>query len=325
MKKLGFISSIMLSAALLTFTGCSDDDDNNTNQEPQTIAMIAMDNADFSILASALERAGLTATLNGSGQFTVFAPTNAAFNSFLSANGFANIDAVPVNVLREVLLNHVISGEVMSGALTTGYVKTLGKGSASASNTLSMFINTASGVTINGGVANGGATVTTANIDAENGVIHVVNGVIGLPTVVNHAIANPNFTNLVSALTRDDQPDFAGILSGTGPFTVFAPTNAAFGSLLSELSLQGLADVPQAVLENTLKYHVVAGANVLSTNLSNNMTVETFQGQSFSVQLMGSSAQITDANNRISMISATDVQAANGVIHVVDKVLLPAL
>ncbi len=325
MKKLGFISSIMLSAGLLTFTGCSDDDDNNTNQEPQTIAMIAMDNADFSILASALERAGLTATLNGSGQFTVFAPTNAAFNSFLSANGFANIDAVPVNVLREVLLNHVISGEVMSGALTTGYVKTLGKGSASASNTLSMFINTASGVTINGGVANGGATVTTANIDAENGVIHVVNGVIGLPTVVNHAIANPNFTNLVSALTRDDQPDFAGILSGTGPFTVFAPTNAAFGSLLSELSLQGLADVPQAVLENTLKYHVVAGANVLSTNLSNNMTVETFQGQSFLVQLMGSSAQITDANNRISMISATDVQAANGVIHVVDKVLLPAL
>ncbi len=324
MKKFSLLSKFALAFTMAAFVSCSDDDDNNS-ESPQTIAEIAMENDDFSSLAAALDRAGLTATLNGSGEFTVFAPTNAAFNTFLSANGFANLEAVPVNVLREVLLNHVVSGEVMSNELSTGYVKTLGKGSASATNTLSMYINTASGVVINGGASNGGASVTTPDIDAENGVVHVVNAVIGLPTVVNHAIANPNFTSLVAALTRDDQPDFAGILSGTGPFTVFAPTNAAFASLLTELSLPGLADVPQAVLENTLKYHVVAGANVLSTNLTNNMMVETFQGQSFSVQLMGSSAQITDASNRVSAITATDVQASNGVIHVVDKVLLPAL
>lgn len=312
----------MLAMAFMAFLAfsCSSDDEENQ----KTIAETAQSTADLSILVSALQRTDLVTTLNGSTDYTVFAPTNAAFNTFLSANGFANIDAVPVSVLKEVLLNHVLTGTNRSTDLTTGYVKTLGKGSASATNTLSMFINTSGGVTLNGGTSNGGAMVTTANINAKNGVIHIVNGVIGLPTVVNHAIANPNFSTLVTALTRDDQPDFAGILSGTGPFTVFAPTNDAFGSLLAELSLTGLNDVPQAVLENTLKYHVVAGANVLSSGLTNNMSVTTFQGQSFTVQLPGTGPQILDVNNRTTKIIAVDVQAANGVIHALDHVLLPS-
>lgn len=314
----------VMIAGLLAFSAvsCSDDDEDN-GSDMQTIAEIAQSNDDFSTLEAALERASLTSTLDGEGSFTVFAPTNAAFSAFLSANGFANLEAVPVPVLREVLLNHVLATEEFSGDLTTGYVKTLGKGSASTTNTLSMYINIASGVVINGGSANGGATVASADIDASNGVVHVVNSVIGFPTVVNHAIANPDFTSLVAALTRDDQPDFAGILSDDGPFTVFAPTNGAFTSLLTELSLAGLADIPQATLENTLKYHVVAGANVLSGSLTNNQMVETFQGQSFTVELPASGPRILDANDRTSNIIAVDVQAANGVVHVLDKVLLP--
>ena len=99
-----------------------------------------------------------------------------------------------------------------------------------------------------------------------------------------------------------------GILSGTdnSPFTVFAP------------------NIPQATLENTLKYHVVTGANVLSTDLTNNMEVTTFQGDSFTISLDGG-ATITDANNRTSTIIATDVQASNGVIHAIDTVILPGL
>lgn len=309
--------------ATLSFS-CGDDDDPVVTPTQNNIVQIAQSNADFSILVSALTRADLVTTLNGSGPFTVFAPTNTAFNAFLSANGYANIDAVPVPALKEVLLNHVLSGKIMSADLETGYVKTLAKGPASASNTLSMFINVGDNVAINGGTTNGGATVTTADLEASNGVIHVVNGVIGLPSVVNHAIANPNFSILVSALTRNDQPDFAGILSGNGPFTVFAPTNDAFVSLLAELSLTGLADVPQATLEATLKYHVVAGANVLSAQLTNNQSVSTFLGQSFTVQLPGTGPQILDASGRTSKIVATDVQAANGVIHALDKVLLPS-
>ena len=315
-KKLGLM--LMLSALTISVS-CSDD----SSSESNTIASIASKNAEFSTLVTALNKTGLTATLNGSGNFTVFAPTNQAFSTFLSANGFSSLDDVPVAVLKEILLNHVVNDELFSNELTTGYVKSLGKGSASSTNTLSLFINTTSGVKING-VSN----VTAADIDASNGVIHKVDAVIGLPTIVTHAVANPNFTSLVAALTRSDQADqnFVGILSGTAssPFTVFAPTNTAFSSLLTEFGWSSLGDVPETVLEKTLKYHVVAGSNVLSTQLTNNMSVGTFLGQNFTITTTGG-AKITDANNRTSNIIATDVQCANGVIHVIDKVIVPSL
>jgi uncharacterized surface protein with fasciclin (FAS1) repeats len=272
-------------------------------------------------LVDALTRTDLVQTLDQSGAYTVFAPTNAAFTTFLSDNGYTSLEEVPVSALKEILLNHVVTGAFPSSSLSNGYVKTLAKGSASATNTLSMFVNTTSGVKLNGI-----STISTPNIAASNGVIHIVNTVIGLPTIVTHALANPNFTTLVSALTREDQPDFAGILSGTAssPFTVFAPTNDAFGNLLTELGATGLNDITQSTLENTLKYHVVAGANVLSASLTDNQTVTTFQGQNFTITTMGG-AKITDANNRVSNIIAVDVQASNGVIHVLDKVILPML
>lgn len=309
----------------LSFVACSDDETPNPILQAP-ISAVAASNSDLSTLVAALNRAGLTATLSGTTTYTVFAPTNDAFNDFLEANGFANLEAVPVPLLKEVLLNHVVAGKIGSGQLTTTYVKTLAKGSASSTNTLSLYVDTSSGVVLNGGVNNGGATVTMPDIQASNGVIHIVNGVLALPTVVNHAIANPNFSILVQALTRDDQPDFAGILSGSAnsPFTVFVPTNTAFSNLLTELGLNNLSDIPQATLEKTLKYHVVTGANVLSTSLTNNMVVDTFAGDSFTVGLT-SGAKITDYNGRVSSIIATDVQSSNGVIHVVDKVLLPNL
>lgn len=315
----------ILALAFIPLVSCSDDD-SETMPQGNTIVAVASSNANLSVLVDALDRAGLTATLDGSGSFTVFAPTNQAFTAFLQQKGFASLEAVPVPVLKEILLNHVVSGTATSSSLTTGYVKTLAKGSASSTNTLSMYINTTNGVVINGGTSNGGATVTTADVMASNGVVHIVGSVINLPTVTSHAIANPDFSILVQALTRDDQPDFAGILSGTqsSPFTVFAPTNAAFASLLTELNLPGLAQIPQATLENTLKYHVIAGQNVLAASLMDNMTVNTFQGGSFTINLEGG-ASITDANGRVSTITATDVQASNGVVHVINKVLLPPM
>ena len=310
---------LSLIAILAIFaTSCSDDDPiYYAPAADNTITGIASRNADFSILVEALVRTDLAATLQGSGPFTVFAPTNAAFTTFLDG---ANIDDVPTAALKEILLNHVVSGAVVSGDLTTGYVKTLAKGSASSTNTLSMFVNTASGVKLNG-ISN----VTTPDILATNGVIHVVDAVIGLPTVVDHALANPNFSTLVAALTYNPSSGFAGILSGTtsSPFTVFAPTNAAFTSFLTETGYNGLADIPANVLENTLKYHVVAGANVTAADLTDEQIVTTFQGQNFVVDLTGG-AKITDSNNRVSNIIATDVQCSNGIVHVLDKVLLPS-
>lgn len=317
MKNLFKFSALLLFFGMLAMS-CEENRDDEMEMG-NSIYELASRDADFSNLKAAIDKAGLAATLSTSGSFTVFAPGNAAFSAFLAENGYASLNDVPTAALKEILLNHVLSTKVMASEVTTGYVSTLAKGSASATKNLSMYINTASGVKINGM-----SNVVKTDISASNGVIHKVDKVIGLPTIVTHATANPNFSTLVTALTRPDQPNFVSILSGTSnsPFTVFAPTNNAFGSLLSELGLSGLGAIPALTLENVLKYHVVAGANVASTDITNNMTVNTFQGGTFKITTNGG-VKITDANNRVSNVIATDVQCTNGIIHVLDKVLLP--
>ncbi len=302
---------------MLCIISCDDNDDNMMT-EKTTYELVSSD-SNLSSLKAAIDKAGLSATFNQSGTLTLFAPTNAAFATFLQANGYASLNDVPTAALKTLLMNHVLNSEVKAAAISTGYVSTLAMGSASSTRPISMFINTNGGVKING-VSN----VVATDIDANNGVIHKVDAVIGLPTIVTHATANPQFTSLVSALTRSDMPNFVGILSGTAnsPFTVFAPTNSAFSSLLTEIGAANLAAIPKTTLENTLKYHVVTGANVGSNNLTNNMMVPTFQGGSFKITTTGG-AKITDNNNRVSNIIVTDVQCSNGIIHAIDKVLLP--
>jgi len=306
---------IKLTLIVVTSTimfSCSDDD--NSSDGGNTIAAIASQNPNLSILVDALERADLTLDRNGS--FTVFAPTNDAFIQFLDDNNFESINDVPKATLTQILLNHMVTGVNMSTDLSTGYIKTLAKGSASSINTLSMFVNTASGVRLNG-VAN----VITADVVASNGVVHVVDAVIGLPTIVTHATANPNFSTLVGALTSEGQPDFVGILSGTAnsPFTVFAPSNAAFETFESQ-NPGVIGSLTSAQLTAVLSYHVVAGANVLSTGIPTG-PITTFETGTFTI----SGTTITDEASRQTNIVAVDVQATNGVIHVIDNVILPNL
>lgn len=323
MKKLNLLKTAFVAIFAVVAFSCSDDDSsNNTNN---TIAGIASRNANLSSLVAALDRAGLTSTLNGSGSFTVFAPTNAAFTAFLNANGFANLEAVPVDVLRQVLLNHVVTGSVQSSQLSTGYIKTLATfGGTTSGNTLSMYVNTSAGVRLNGV-----SSVTTANVIASNGVVHIVDAVIGLPTVVTFATADPTFSTLVTALTTlTPATDFVSVLNRTTggnadginpPFTVFAPTNAAFTDLDTELSaIGGIAALTEAQITNTLLYHVVGGANVLSTQIPAG-PITSLETGTFSI----TGTTITDERARTSNIVAVDVQAANGVIHVIDKVILP--
>ena len=316
MKKLNLLKkATFLFLGVVLLSSCGDDD---TVKVPETISEIAAANPNLSSLVAALSRAKLVETLDSPGNYTVFAPTNQAFSTFLSANKFASLEAVPENVLKQVLLNHVIAEKLPASSLKTGYKNTLATYGTTALN-LSMFINTASGVKLNGV-----SSVSTPNIQATNGIIHVVDAVIGLPTVVTFATADPNFSTLVAALTRESSFTFVSTLSSTtapSPFTVFAPTNAAFGSLLTELKLANLAAIPTETLSATLTMHVVASANVRSTSLTNNMTITTLGGNITAKTTGG--ATLTDANNRVSTIVAVDVQAVNGVIHVIDKVILP--
>ncbi len=318
MKKVQFFLSALVIGSVMTFSSCSEDDDDNV-VDPQNIVELAQGNADLSSLVAAVQRAGLVDALSdANSNLTVFAPTNAAFAAFLSANGFATLEDVPVAVLTQVLLNHVVGSELKAADLSTGYVSTLATFGTTTTN-LSLYVSTAGGVTLNGGPA-----VVTADVDASNGVVHVIDEVIGLPTVVTYATSNPDFSILVQALTTPGlTTNFVEVLSGAGPFTVFAPTNAAFASLLTELGANSLSDISTETLEQVLLYHVL-GANVRSSALSEGQVATTLQGATFTIGLSGG-AKITDANNRVANIVATDVQGTNGVVHVIDKVILPPL
>jgi uncharacterized surface protein with fasciclin (FAS1) repeats len=321
--RLLFKTVIILILSFTAFTSCNNDDETMPVPIKNTIVDAVSNSSDYSILLEALQLANgnLPAVLDGEGPFTVFAPNNEAFATFLSDNNFSALADIPTDVLTQVLLNHVVSGNAVSSSLETGYsVNSLSTATPNGNN-MSLFINTTNGVVINGV-----STVTTADVSVDNGTIHAVNAVIGLPTVVTFAAADPNFSILVTALTRSDLTfDFVGTLStanGTAPapFTIFAPTNAAFVDLLAELNVASLDDIDEPTLKGTLEMHAVAGANVLAAGLSDGMTIGTLGGNITANITNG--ATLTDANNRVSTIIATDVQASNGVIHAIDKVLL---
>ncbi|MFT4674014.1 MAG: putative surface protein with fasciclin (FAS1) repeats [Saprospiraceae bacterium] len=315
--KIGFVLFALVLAS------CSDDDDNQVAPpQTNTIVDIVVGNPDFSTLGSALAITNLTSVLESDGPFTVFAPTNDAFADFLTANGFASLEEVPVDVLASTLLNHVVGGVNNAADLTTGYINTSASFNAEPDAPLSMYVNTTEGVMLNGM-----SSVTTADVSADNGVIHIVDAVITLPTVVTFAAADAaTFSELVGALTRADQPDYLSVLTtanGTepAPFTVFAPTNQAFADLYAELGVAGIDDVDGGVLTATLNTHVIAGANVRAEDLVSGSV--TTLGDALEID--ATTAIITDPNGRTSQVIVTNVQAANGVIHAIDTVLLPQL
>lgn len=306
----------ILVMLVLSFTFLSCDDDENPVDDP-TIVEFAQDNANFSTLVDAAVAAGLTDALNDrSANLTLFAPTNAAFDAFLAANNFNSLNDVPVDLLRTVLLYHVLPTTETSDKLESNYYNTLAE--YASEEPLSLFVNTDGGVRINAAV-----DVTAADEEVANGVIHTINAVMVPANVVTFAVANPNFSILVAALTRADlSTDFVATLSGDGPFTVFAPTNAAFEALLaSNNEWNTLDDIPVETLDAVLKYHVVAGSNVRAADIMDDAPVTTFQGSTFSIDLDG--GPTINAGSNTANIIATDVQGTNGVVHAIDAVILP--
>lgn len=257
----------------------------------------------FSTLNVALARTGLAGVVS-SNRLTVFAPTDAAFAALgLFPN---NIASVPN--LREILLYHVVDGTVTSDMLSNGFVPTL--------NGAAVEINLDNGVFVND------AQVIMADIKARNGIIHAIDKVIFPPTMNLVELAQsfaPEFSILVDAVIAAGLTD---VLATGGPFTVFAPTNAAFAALLEELPYNSLDEIPVEVLTQVLLYHVVEG-RVFSSDLVSG-TVPTLNG---TFEVNTSNFTITDFNEREANIvtSLINIQATNGVVHVIDRVILPEL
>jgi len=296
---------VLLLAGVLSFTSCNDDDDDMEVMDEKNVVEVAANAGQFTILIDAAKKAGLADYLSNTDGITVFAPTDAAFKSLLTDLGAKSLDDIPVDKLTNILLYHVIGSKAMSNSLKSGYYPTLSK---SAGNSISMYISVEGGVSINKNTK-----VTSADIAAKNGVIHVVDKVILPPSIVNIAIDNANFSILVQAVVKAGLVD---ALSGAGPFTVFAPTNAAFNALFAQLGIMGIDNLTADQLTPILTYHVVSG-NVLSTALSNGDVPTLNKGKSLKVNL-SSGVKIND-----SEVVAANIQGSNGVVHVINKVLLP--
>ncbi len=303
-----FFTVSLLAVFALGIVSCSDDDEGTTPVvEATDIVDIALASSDLSNLVLALQRADLVSALEAEGPFTVFAPTNAAFSAFLADNNFASVDDVPVDVLTQVLLNHVVSGENLSASLSTGYVSSLSTAGPGGSN-LSLFIDTASGVSINGVAA-----VSLPDIEASNGVIHVVDAVIGLPNIVDHALANPDLSSLVDALTANGNTTFTTLLSDDSQdFTVFAPVNAAFADFTNPNGNE---------LDNILSNHVLAGTAAFASGLSNSYVATAAQNTDGDALSLYINVDNSVTLNGTSTVAAADIVATNGVIHAVDAVI----
>jgi uncharacterized surface protein with fasciclin (FAS1) repeats len=320
-----WLKLLLVASTATILAACGSDDD-----DPGTLAEVAT-SAGFDTLVAAADKAGLVSALSDpSNNLTVFAPTDEAFTSLAKSLGFADGDAMVAALdgptLAKILTYHVLPTNENAGELLAG---------PSTQDTLYEFegeqatlaVDTAMGVKLTDAALNQ-ATVTKANVDASNGVIHVIDKVLvppGVLNVVQMAQSNPTFSVLVEAVVA---ADLAGTLSGTGPnglgFTVFAPNDAAFVAALGELSITKDQLLASPDLGSILTYHVVAGdvraADVVA--LPKPATVPTLlAGKTFSVD---TNLAITDGTGRMAMLVATDVIASNGVIHVIDKVLLPA-
>ena len=307
------VAAAVGSSALLAGCGGSD---GPVVTPPPNIVELAKATPSLSILVEAVVAADLATTLSGPGPFTVFAPNNDAFVSLL-AELKTTKDALLKDkaLLTAVLTYHVLGAKVEKAGIPLGKAITpLQK---------SVFKIEAPGgvLTITDG-RNRTSKILATDVQASNGVVHIIDKVI-LPAdkdIVATAQSISDFTTLVTALST---AELVATLQGTGPFTVFAPTNAAFAASLADIGVTAVADLltvaARPLLTKVLKYHVVSG-RVLKADITPNTPITTVEGGSFSIS---PAFVITDGRNRAINISATDVFASNGVIHVVNKVLLP--
>ena len=316
---------------------------------------VAVADGNFTVLAKLVTAAGLGETLSGPGPFTVFAPTDAAFEAAAAELGVPLDDLVNTvladpALLTDMLLYHVVDGNVPAAdvvALNGKDVTTL------SGETWTVMVN-GDAVSIQDGFGRM-VNVTAVDVPASNGVIHVLDNVLegALPasdtedqalepaasdaspyadsydgaadkTIVEDLVAAGSFTTLVELVTA---AGLAETLSGAGPFTVFAPTDAAFEAVAADLgvNLDDLLNTliaDPALLKDVLLYHVVSG-NVPAADVVglNGKDVETLSGESWTVVVDGDTVTIKDGYGRIANVVDVDVAASNGVIHVVDKVL----
>lgn len=295
-------------------------------QDEKDIVDVAVENGGFTTLVAAVQQAGLVDALKAEGPYTVFAPTDDAFAVLLDETGMSAEDLLGAENLSDILLYHVVEGEFNAEAV----IELVGDADY-------VLVDTLAGVPVKvsvdmGSVYINDAMVALPDVEASNGVIHVVDSVIMPPskTITDIVVESASmtegaeFTTLLVAVT---EADLAATLAGEGPFTVFAPTDAAFGAALEALNITAEDLLASEDLAGILLYHVVGGEEALYSNDvaaalaeagEEGLMVETLNGASFTVTADDEGIYVDGAK-----IIITDILASNGVIHVIDAVILP--
>ncbi|RZJ35521.1 MAG: fasciclin domain-containing protein [Flavobacterium sp.] len=320
MKNLNFKTLALFGFLATVGISCTNDD--NSSGPNATLTETIQSRAEISTFASALDIAGLSDMLDGSDQYTVFAPTNAAFDNWMLQNGYSTLSSIPVATLKELLYNHMMQGSSETGEILNGYRKSLAHGGASSTNYMSMYFTHDPGIKVNGD-----AMVVTPDIEAQNGFLHVVDHVIGLPTLKTMIQADPDLSSMAGALAFDPSSGFMDTLNDTiaQPMTLFIPSNSGFSSFLTELGYGNVGEVPAANLLSIMNYHMWANQNALSSSFTNGQSIMMNNGQNVTVNLTGGGKKLTDASGRVSTITTSDIQTSNGMIHIIDNGLLPTL
>lgn len=316
-----FLAVLLMGLLLVS---CNLDDGTSSIPIPETDIVEIATSSNLSSLVAALQRADLENTLKGAGPFTVFAPTDAAFSSFLTAKGFANVEAVPVELLRQVLLNHVVNSSVDSSILINlqrNYLQTLADGPGGSK--ISLYFDAVNGVRFNGS-----SSVSQTDVAASNGIIHVVDQVIDLPTLDTFISSDNNFEIFGTALDvtapLSDLPSSIKE-SSEGPFTVFIPIEHAFDNLLATNDDWGfVSDIEENLLTAVVEHHFLNG-NLRSSAIVAGEMKTTLEGDDIAFVALDGNLEITDGSgNEGAIIGVTDIQAINGVIHAIpNNVLLP--
>ena len=280
-----------------------------------TVTDVVLKDPQFTYLRAAVVKAGLSDALRG-GTLTVFAPTDDAFKASVFPT-IASVEALPVSTLTSVLQYHVLNTKVLSTAIQTG------------NNQPVTTLNTAAGplyiTKTSTGVSVNGKNVTTADVAVDNGVIHVINGVLMPPAgsvvdLVTTGTQAPNFTLLTAAVIRAGLA--TGLASTTG-VTIFAPTDAAFAA--ENITLATINSLTPAQLTRILQYHIVP-TRAFSTNLTDNATLPTLlTGGLLRTNVSGTGVTVTGNGNgtRTSRVVTPNIVTTNGVVHVIDRLLLP--
>ncbi|MCG3183310.1 MAG: hypothetical protein ICCCNLDF_01405 [Planctomycetes bacterium] len=292
-----------LLLALFAVACASPSETEGSGGEPakSDIVDTAVGAGEFKTLVAAVKAAGLVETLKGEGPFTVFAPNDAAFEKL--PKGTLELLLKPENKekLPNILTYHVVAGKVMA------------KDAAKLTEAQTVFGQKLS-IDATDGVKIDGAKVISADIECTNGVIHVIDSVILPKDIVGVAAANDDFSTLVAAVKA---AELVETLQGDGPFTVFAPNNAAFAKLPEGTVEELLKPENREKLTAILTYHVVAG-KVMAADVVKLTEAATVQGQKVKIEVKDGTVHVDGAK-----VIATDIKCSNGVIHVIDSVILP--